>query len=453
MSINNDKESILEAIKFKGFDEIRSAVVQRRKKISTEKKKYSVLQDSVDYISAAIARGNFEAVQYLLYHGAAVESGNYSALHDAVYHSQPKMLRHMLLDVREDYLKIALLDVVSVSDNEKRNFMHRMSQYFFEFEDQEKKKNARDAIVGDVKLFMMLPNEVPQDEEAKKKYDELKSKCDELTAVTLEAFDKFHENARIINPNTKNINGQTPFDLADSCPNDDIRNYMKSILSKVTSFIADSRESGALSEAALLAVPPVKDKPLVIYDVDGKYTNLAQKHDSAALWIDVCKAQEERLKERDKFKEARDNLVKNFLDNASNGILTKDYLETSLYGKDMLSINVNSGYGNEQNTPLHLAVAGGNLDSVKLLLGHGASLTARNAQGLTPAELAKKLAKQNLSSDNLLNNPQKAQQYKEINEFFSHELTFPASVSRPLPQPDPNDPSGAGLKQNQHVLG
>ena len=41
--------------------------------------------------------------------------------------------------------------------------------------------------------------------------------------------------------------------------------------------------------------------------------------------------------------------------------------------------------------PLHVAVAGGHIEAVKLLLKHGASLDARSLEGHTPIALAQSL--------------------------------------------------------------
>ena len=42
------------------------------------------------------------------------------------------------------------------------------------------------------------------------------------------------------------------------------------------------------------------------------------------------------------------------------------------------------------NTPLHIACVGGNITVVKLLVDHGASITARNSRGETPVHTAAK---------------------------------------------------------------
>ncbi|MDR0328492.1 MAG: ankyrin repeat domain-containing protein [Planctomycetaceae bacterium] len=83
------------------------------------------------------------------------------------------------------------------------------------------------------------------------------------------------------------------------------------------------------------------------------------------------------------------------------------------------------------NTPLHIAIQNGNMDIINILLSDGCDLSARNADGQTPLDLA-----------TAMNNEQ----------IVRLLLEHGAGRAVPPPNTSPSQPAGVMLDAPQRVL-
>jgi len=369
-----DKDNLLHAISFGDIKKIKAAVKERKDKLAAGGSQANPLSDSFEYIKAAIKRGNFEVIDFLL------KEENGAVLKEAGNIRPVKFLNRAADFAANAILRTASAGLFGAPSSVFQESVSKTDRY-------------------ETALHLAVRN----------------GQLDVLQKLIL---------LNAINPAIKDGDGRTALDIAK-------KYAKKEVQEKMVSFLEDAQRiyhgSDAVVKKGLLAKmqDAIIDNTMKAKEVKkfpfGSAGSREDKPKSPSV-ESLEKAQKEFQKKIDEIntkKETQAKEIKDFLDRASGLAGLKPLSEESIrVFSDKYSLDVTTDYyKGGQDSAMHLAAKSGNFEAIKLLFEKHASVNLINSKGRTALDEAKFL------------DATKFPQKEDIIKFLTPRTTFICSPS------------------------